>query len=287
MPSSDPPPAPDYVGAAQAQGAANLKAAIASGQINNPNVENPFGSQTVEWDYLKSPSGKIISALPSITQKFSPEQQALYEKSLATKDIMGQKGVGLAGALAGGGLDLSGLPNAPMSAGQRREDVINAMMSRVNTDIAGRRDNTNSELIAAGIRPGTKAYQTAMEGIDGQETDARQQAILAGGQEATRDFGMDSQARQQALAEMLAQRQTPLNELSALQSGSQVNNPFAGGLGYQAGANVAPAPIAQGIANKGQAAMNQYNAQQAALGGNISAGAGLLGSLGSAAIGAY
>jgi len=284
MPTSDPPPAPDYVGAATAQGQANLQAAIASGQINNPNVSNPFGTQSVSWKYVRNPNGKITSVIPTIKQQFSPEQQALYEKSLATKDIMGEKGIGLAGSLAGGGLDLSGLPNAPMSAGQRRDDVINAMMSRVNTDIAGRRDNTNSELIAAGIRPGTKAYQAAMEGIDRQETDARQQAILAGGQEATRDFGMDSQARQQALAELLAQRQTPLNELSALTSGSQVNNPFAGGLGYQAGANVAPTPIAQGIANQGQATMNQYNAQQAALGGNISAGAGLLGSLGSAAI---
>ena len=97
MPSSDPPPAPDYVGAAKAQGQANLKAAIASGQINNPNVSNPFGTQSVEWEYVRSPSGKIISVIPTITQKFSPEQQALYEKSLATKDIMGQKGIGLAG----------------------------------------------------------------------------------------------------------------------------------------------------------------------------------------------
>lgn len=284
MPPSDSPPAPDYVGAAQAQGTANLQAAIASGLINNPNVENPFGSQSVEWEYIRNKKGQIVRAIPTITQQFSPEQQALYDKSLATKDIMGQKGIGLAGALAGGGLDLSGLPNAPMSAGQRREDVINAMMSRVNTDIAGRRDNTNSELIAAGIRPGTKAYQAAMEGIDRQETDARQQAILAGGQEASRDFGMDSQARQQALAELLTQRQTPLNELSALTSGAQVNNPFAGGLGYQAGANVQAAPIYQGITNQAQAATNQYNANQAALSGNISAGAGLLGSLGSALI---
>ncbi|MGZ5029071.1 MAG: hypothetical protein ACXWAT_00600 [Methylobacter sp.] len=278
MASSDPPPAPDYVGAANAQGAANLEAAVASGHINNPTVYNPYGSQTVTWNGND----------PTITQSLTPAQQQILNKGVQAKNAMLDTGNTLMGSVQANlskGLDFSGLPNAPVSANQRRNDVINSMMSRVDTDTAGQRDAKNSELIAAGIRPGTAAYQTAMGQIDRQYNDARQQAILAGGQEATRDFGMDNQARQQAIAEMLTKRETPLNEVNAMTSGAQVNNPFASGLGYQAGANVSGAPIAGAINAQGQYAQNAYNANQAQMNGNISAGAGLIGSLGSAYIG--
>ena len=43
------PPAPNYAAAAQAQGAANLETAQAQGRMNNPNINTPYGSQTVQW----------------------------------------------------------------------------------------------------------------------------------------------------------------------------------------------------------------------------------------------
>lgn len=43
------PSTPDYAGAAQAQGAANVETARAQGRMNNPNVYTPYGSQTVTW----------------------------------------------------------------------------------------------------------------------------------------------------------------------------------------------------------------------------------------------
>lgn len=43
------PPTPDYKGAAQAQGQANVDAAIASAKLSNPNIINPYGSQTVTY----------------------------------------------------------------------------------------------------------------------------------------------------------------------------------------------------------------------------------------------
>ena len=47
--SPSPPPAPDYTGAAQAQGAANLDAAVATAKLSNPNINSPYGSQTVTY----------------------------------------------------------------------------------------------------------------------------------------------------------------------------------------------------------------------------------------------
>ena len=47
--SPAPPPAPDYAGAAQQQGVANLAAARLTARLSNPNVITPLGTQTVTW----------------------------------------------------------------------------------------------------------------------------------------------------------------------------------------------------------------------------------------------
>jgi hypothetical protein len=85
-------------------------------------------------------------------------------------------------------------------------------------------------------------------------------------------------AQQQALAEAIQQRQMPLNEITALMSGSQIQNPQFGA--YQ-GATVAPPPIFQASTAKGMFDANSYNQQVAQQNANT---AGLY-SLGGAAIG--
>lgn len=47
--SPAPPPAPDYAGAAQQQGIANLEAARLTARLSNPNVITPLGTQRVSW----------------------------------------------------------------------------------------------------------------------------------------------------------------------------------------------------------------------------------------------
>lgn len=276
MCAPSPPPAPDYAGAATAQGAANKDAAIASSRLNNPNVVNPLGTQT--WT-----EGATADDRPTLTQTYSPEQQSLYEQSMRSKGLLG--GLGEQGATAlqgvvGKSLDLSGAPAAPTAQGART-DVYDAMMTRINEGTTASRDQKNSDLIAAGIRPETKAYQDAMFGIDRGFNDARQQALIAAGAEGQRDFGMDTQARKDSIAEILAQRQTPLNEINALMSGSQVSNPFAVP-GAAQNSNIAPAPLFGAAQAQGAADMNAYNASAA---GNNAMMSGLF-SLGSAAMGA-
>jgi hypothetical protein len=87
-------------------------------------------------------------------------------------------------------------------------------------------------------------------------------------------------AQQQALAQAIQQRQMPLNEINALTSSSQIQNPQ---FGAYAGANVAPAPIAQAAAQQGQYDQNAYNAQVASQNANT---AGMY-SLGGAGMMAY
>lgn len=254
MCAPSPPLPPDYAAAATAQGAANVETARATSRLNNPSVVNPYGTQT--WTEGAGPDDR-----PTLTQTLSPEQQALYDQSIQTKQQLGQLGTQGATALqgvVGQGVDFSGAPAAPGNAQSTRDAVINAMMSRVNEDYGRQTDQANSDLVAAGIRPGTKAYDDRMALIDRGRNDARQQAIIAGGSEAQRDFGMDTQARKDAIAEMLARRQTPLNEVTALMSGSQVSNPFAVP-GAAQNTNIAPPPLYNAALQKGQYETDAYN----------------------------
>jgi len=254
--SSRAPDPPDYAGAAAAQGAANKETAIASSLLNNPNVVNPYGTQT--W------TGGESGGRPTMVQTFSPTEQMKYDQEARTAGLLG--GLGEQGAaslqgVVGKKLDFSRMPTAPTSTGAR-QDAYNAIMSRVNEETTQGKDRKNSELIAAGIRPGTKAYQDAMFAIDRGANDARQQAITAAGAEGQRDFAMSTQERKDAIAELLAQRQTPLNEINALMSGSQVTNPFAIP-GAAQNANIQAAPIYNAALQKGQYETDVYNQQQA------------------------
>lgn len=214
----------------------------------------------------------------TITQRLSPAQQAIFDASNTAKQRLSElaaRGAGVASDVIGKNLDLSGIPSMPGNAEATRNKVIDAMMSRVNEDTDRQREELNSNLIAAGIRPGTKAYDDRMNLVNREYNDARNQAMLASGQEASRDFGLDEERRKQALTELLAQRQTPLNEITALMSGSQVSNPFAAP-GYAQNSQVQPSPIFSA-----QNALSQYNTDvynaKAAGAQNMQSGAAAMG----------
>jgi hypothetical protein len=164
-------------------------------------------------------------------------------------------------------------------------------MSRLDPSLARQRTSTETNLINQGLRPGTEAYNNAAKLLGEQENDARTQAVLQG---INLDMGANAQgfnqalqsgqfgntAIQQALAQAILQRQMPLNEITALMSGSQIQNPqFAG---YQ-GSTVTPPPIFQATQNKGMFDANAYNQQIAEANAQTQG----MYSLGGAAIGAF
>ena len=321
MCAPSPPPAPDYAQAARDQGQANIDAVKAQGKINNPNVASPYGTQNVTYgsggefdnaaylaanpdvanagmgafehytNYGKGEGRKAFytpqtnggADQATLTQTFSPEQQALYDQSNATKLQLSQlagRGAGTAGEVIGKNVDLSGMPAAPTSGGVNQR-VIDSMMGRVNEDYGKATDEKNSSLIAAGIRPGSTAYDNSMQLLQRGKNDASQQAVLAGYQQGGQEFEKDTASRRNAIAEYLAQRQTPLNEITALMSGSQVSNPFSIP-SYAQNASVAPAPLFGATQQAGNWNSDLYNAE-AAQAGNLQqglfglGGAGLMG----------
>lgn len=279
-----PPVSPDYVGAAQQQGAENRATAQLQGKINNPNVISPYGSQTVtpgtsynqpayeqamrdyqHWKAISDPwtlqygpfpmgnkNGPTPEMFvtsgdpnrPTITQTLSPSEQAIFDQSNKARLGLGS----LANQGISGLTDVVGKPVDFSQIGTTADKTYNALMSRFNEDYGHQGEALNSKLIASGLRPGSKAYDDQMALLARTRTDAEIQA--------------QQQSRKDAIAEMLMQRQVPLNEITALMSGSQVSNPFAMP-GYASNTQVAPAPLFAANQAAGQYGTDVYNAQQA------------------------
>lgn len=306
-----PPAPPDYQAAARTQGTENRETALFNSQLNNPNVVNPYGTQTVQYgapdmqayqtalsDYEEAvrrnqqnpalfvPPRPTIEQfrgnpnIPTITQTYSPEQQAIFNQQNQAKLGLGtlaNTGIGSLGQVIGQNVDLSGISPVPRS-GEVHQRVVDAMLSRTTEDYGRKRDEANSQMIAAGLRPGSKAYDDAMQLVQRGENDARQQAVLAGYDQGNKTFGQETQSRAMELADYYAGRQTPLNEITALMSGSQVANPFTVG-GYNAGAQAQGAPLFGATQALGDWNTGLYNAR-AAQQGNLQQGLFGLGAAG-------
>lgn len=297
--SPSPPPAPDYAGAAVAQGAANEQTARVQGRLNNPNIVNPYGSQTVTFgpapqldqaaydkavaDYA---AGGTFTGLdgsqntgsgprqdqfmvrsaetdhPTVTQTLNPEQQALLDlQTRISRQYggIGEAGLGRIDQAFSRPLDVSGV-----DALQNKAEA--AIRSRLDPVWNTKQQQIETQLRNQGLAPGGEAYSNAMRDFNFARNDADQQAILSG-----------MQARAPALQEEIAIRNQPLAEVNALRTGSQPTVPQF--QQYQ-GANLAPPPLFQGAVAQGQAGQNAYNAQVA----QSNAFMGGLFGLGSAAI---
>jgi len=273
------PAAPDYVGAAKQQGIENIETARVQSKLNNPNTYTPYGTQLVSYD----------GDQPTITQTLTPQAQKTLEEQQKTQYQLASlsgKGAEIASTVLdkpfdfGGpnvktSLDLSNIAKMPVNAGTTGQEAI---MSRLEPSLAKNRVSTETQLINQGLRPGTEAYDNAIQLLGQQENDARTQAALQGinldtsanaqmYNQALQAGQFENTAQQQALAQAIQGRQMPLNEITALISGSQIQNPQ-----FQAysGSNIAPAPTFAATQAKGQYEQNLYNQQVAAQNANTS-----------------
>ena len=287
-----PPPTPDYRGAAVEQGAANLESARATAKLSNPNMYTPYGTSLVSYD----------GDTPTIRQTLTPQAQQTLEAEQRVQTSLanlGEKGTQMASTVldkpfAFGGpavqtsLDTSNIARMPVNAGTTGQEAI---MSRLEPSLARARTSTETNLINQGLRPGTEAYDNAIRSLGEQETDQRTQAVLQGinldtaanaqgYNQALQSGQFGNTAQQQALAQAIQGRQMPLNEITALMSGSQIQNPQFGA--YQ-GANVAPAPTFAATQAQGAFDANAYNQRVATQNANT---AGLY-SLGGQAVRAF
>lgn len=207
----------------------------------------------------------ISDAPPQFTSRINltPEQQKIYETQTAQQqnllDLGGEQ-MGRIGAAVSTPYSFSGIP-ALYGEGDlegARKATEEAVFSRLNPQFQRDEEAMRSQLINQGVLPGSAAYNEAIGRLDRAKTDARMQAVLAGGNEAQRLFNQSLASRQQGITEYNTQRNAPLNEYIALTSGTQVQNPQFSNTSYQ---GAAPVDYAGLVNQDYQNRMGQYNAK--------------------------
>jgi hypothetical protein len=249
--SASAPPPPDYIGAAKETSAGNLEAARANIAANRVNQYTPYGS----LEYKISGEDPYGNPTWSSTQSLAPTQQQLLDYQNQTSLGLGnltQKGLGYVSNMLENPFDVSQLPTTGFNPSQSYQD---AYMQRLAPQIQQGRETLDVKLANQGIPVGSEAYNRAMMAQSQREND-----LLAAA--TTQGFGVGQQARQSALQEQAYLRNEPLNTLSAVRTGAQVQGPSFVNPAMQA--NTAGADILGATQMGYNAQMGAANAQNAA-----------------------
>ncbi len=236
------PQAPDPMATAQAQSKVNKEEAISQNNLNTVNQVTPQGNLNYTTNGY-NPDGTPIR---TATTTLSPGEQGVYNTGVQTRQNVGDIGVEQSAKIK----DLLGTPiNLNNDATEAR--LMELGQKRLNPMLASRRSSTETDLINRGITPGMEAYDKAMGQVGQNENDAYNQLLLSG--------------RGQAVQEALTQRNQPINEITALMSGSQVSQPnFVQGSPQ---ANMAPIDYMGAVNNNYNQQVSQRNAMIGGLAG--------------------
>lgn len=251
------PAPPDPWETAQAQSQWNNTTAQTQQALNMVNQNNPWGSST----YDQTGSQTIIGAdgkpitLPRYTQTttLSPEQQAIFEQ--------GQVAQGnLAGLAADQSAAMRDYLAEPFTyTNQDAENWAYDLASpRILNQQAQNEDQLRTTLANKGIREGSAAWNNELGRMTNANSDQLNQLALTG--------------RAQAYQEALTNRNQPINELSALMSGSQVSMPQFGSTPQTGVAGVDYTGL---VNNQYQAQVQSANAMNGGLFGLLGTGLSL------------
>lgn len=294
-PSAPAPTDPKVSSAADQQ--AQTGTAIAQTWMNNPQRTNPYGTQTFTrtgTQYTTDAQGKQIE-VPTFDENitFSDAEQKNYDYQNQLNWQMSQMGLDQLGRVndtLSTPVNAEGLPEVDRSLLNKdyegyREQALNTYRQYMNPELDRQSEANYTRLANQGVREGSEAYREAQALENRGRNDANLQMIMGAGTEMDRAYGQNSQtfqmqdtSRERALQERLALRNQPLNEISALTSGTQVNSPQFSQ--YQAG-NIKPTDVAGQYNHYDQMRMEAYKAESAASSARMS---GLFG-LGSSLIG--
>lgn len=204
------PKAPDPYKTAQAQSVFNQNTAMTQQAMNMVDQQTPWGSlshQQTGTQTIIGADGKPLTVPQyTATTTLSPEQQAIFGESQAAQANL----AGLASEQSSFMRDYLGEP-FQFDNQDAADWAYDLGSSRLDPRFAQAREAERSRLLNSGIREGSAAWDAAMGRVGQDENDAYNQLMLQG--------------RGQAFQEALAGRNQPINELSALMSGSQVSMP--------------------------------------------------------------
>ena len=256
--SPSPPPAPDPVATAQAQGQMNRETAITQYGLNATNQITPDGSLTY----------KQIGTWPDGTPRYeattalSATSQGIHDTNQVTQQNMANIGRDQSAMIGG-------LLGDPLKLGNEATEarLMELGSARLNPQFARDEESMRTRLANSGVTVGSDAWNAEMQRLGQTKNDAMNQLLLTG--------------RGQANQEIMAERNAPINEITALMSGSQVSNPsFTSTPQTQ----VAGVDYMGAVNNNYNQQMSAYNSQQQQQGAMMGGLFGLGGTLGGAAM---
>lgn len=263
---SDPPPAPDYAAAAKETAQGNKESAQFTTKANRINQYTPYGSLTYDYKPEYDDKGEETGGGWSQKMDLAPEAQSALDEQLALNRKYGEvANIGFDKArnlFENPELDMSQLPDRAIGVGQTAQDAI---MSRLNPQLAQQEEALRTRMANQGITLGSDAYGKEMTAQGQRANDLQMQAAL-------QVINLDQANRSAALQEQAYVQDRPLNLINALRSGNQVSAPQFQQFAQQA--NVAGPDMLNAANMQYQAKMDAYNADQAATSGMMS---GLLG----------
>lgn len=243
-----------------AQTGTNIGTAIANNVLGNANQVTPDGSLTYDIDssnsyqYTDPYTGKTYD-IPTITatQTLSPEQQAIKNQSDAAE-------LNLATLANDQSSFLNDYMADPFSydTGAHEGWALNLYDQLNGENLAQQQESLRGQLANQGIKLGSEAYDRAMESLGTSQGNARNKFLLD-----SYNTGMQT---------ALTERNQPINEITALLSGSQVSQPNFVNTSSSA---IPTTDVASIIGNADNAAASTYANQQSGLGSMLSGLGGL------------
>jgi len=205
------PSPPDPMQTASAQTGSNIGTATAQQVLNQTNQVTPYGnlsySQRGTYTYKDPLSGKTYQ-LPQFTatQTLSPMQQNILDQSQGAQLNMAGTANERSGFLQDYlskpfSLDNSAVEGRLFDLGKQQLDPV----------FARNQQNLEQSLANRGVKMGSGAYSQQMEDFNKSKGSAYNDLLLRGHATAAQD--------------LLTERNQPINEISALLSGSQVSQP--------------------------------------------------------------
>lgn len=267
------PAAPDYAGAAKATSEADLQMAREALKANRPNQFTPWGN--TQW--TQNPDGSWEQRV-----SLTPDTQTALNNQQGIQSGMSGQALSMLPQVrdaVGTPFDMSRISEMPDLGFGAVQNIQDSVMARLNPQLDRRRQNIEAQLATQGITRGSEAWGNAQQDLGMAENDAFSQALQQAMGAYDTITNRQVQGRQQGLQEQAWLRSLPINELNAVLTGQQVQNPQFSNFTNQAttkGADMFGAANASG-----NYATDVYN-QQAASRDNMISG---LFSLGRAAMG--
>ena len=196
-----------YFGAAQAQSLGNLAGAQQASQANRVNQVTPYGS--LNYSQQTDANGNPTW---TATQSLSPELQSLTQSSLQGLQQSQQN------------------PMYGINPGQTYSDAI---MQRLQPQMAQSAESNTAALANQGIVPGTQAYNNAMRTFQQGQNDLLTSAQIQG-----MNTGLQAQQLQGTQAGQIKNLATP-NLINAPQQAAVAGPDYTGALATQTNANIA------------------------------------------------